>query len=146
MAWINFSWFFPACTSKDFRQNFWPIPAVLRNTCLSWKEKWLSHLTALICVNFLAVSEASFVESYSSNPVNLVRVCDVCQSPQRRYILTRDHAKVPPQSKYLPYQQCLPGCAVVKKKTSYKAITLLNGKKFIKLTNDISCKAYDGGK
>ena len=104
------------------------------------------HLTALICVNFLAVSEASFRASYSSNPVNLVRVCDVCQSPQRRYILTRDHAKVPPQSKYLPYQQCLPGCAVVKKKTSYKAITLLNGKKFIKLTNDISCKAYDGGK
>ncbi|CAB4004073.1 Hypothetical predicted protein, partial [Paramuricea clavata] len=56
------------------------------------------------------VSEASFRASYSSNPVNLVRVCDVCKSPQRRYILTRGHAKVPPQSKYLAYQHCLPGC------------------------------------
>jgi hypothetical protein len=92
------------------------------------------------------VSEANFSASYSSNPVNLVRVCDVCQSPQRRYILTPDHAKVPPQSKYLAYQQCLPGCAVVNKETSYKTIELLNGQESIELTNDISCKAYDGGK
>jgi hypothetical protein len=92
------------------------------------------------------LSEASFRASYSSNPVNLVRVCNVCKIPQRRYILTRGHAEVPPQSKYLAYQQCLPGCVVVKKETSYKTIALLNGQKFIKVTNDVSYKAYDGGK
>ena len=97
-------------------------------------------------VNFLTVSEVKFSVSYSSNPVNLGRVCNVCKSPQRRYILTPGYDKAPPQSKYLAYQQCLPGCVVVEKKPYNKTITLINGQKIIKLTNDISCKAYDGGK
>ncbi|CAB3990359.1 Hypothetical predicted protein, partial [Paramuricea clavata] len=42
------------------------------------------------------------------------------------------------------YKQCLPG-SVLKNNTSTDQITLINNKvKFVNLTSDISCKAFNG--
>ena len=89
------------------------------------------------------MSEADFNANYTKNPVNLMRVCNVCNSAQPRYHLT--HNAVPPL-KYLAYKQCLPGSVALNKSTSTHQITLIKGNKetFVTLTNDISCKAYDG--
>jgi hypothetical protein len=89
------------------------------------------------------VSEADFNASYTKNPVNLMRVCNVCNSAQPRYHLTHNDAV--PQLKYLAYKQCLPGSVALKKNTSKVRVTLINNKvKSVTLTNDASCKAYDG--
>ena len=95
---------------------------------------------------FLAVTEVYFNASYVNNPVNLVRQCSVCNSPQPRYNLIHEHVKALPQFKYLAYQQCLPGCVVVEKNASIKKVkfTSDDGVKIVNFTNDISCKAYDG--
>ncbi|CAB4022767.1 Hypothetical predicted protein [Paramuricea clavata] len=93
------------------------------------------------------VSEAYFNIGYSKNPVNLLRVCDVCNNPQPRYQLaiTQWHIYVIPPHKYLGYQLCLPGCIVIKNSSSKVKIWLMSDKvKLVTLTNDISCKAYDG--
>ena len=89
------------------------------------------------------MSEADFNASYTKNPVNLMRVCNVCNSAQPRYHLT--HNAVPPL-KYLAYKQCLPGSVALNKSTSTHKITLIKGDKetFVTLTNDILCKGYDG--
>ena len=93
------------------------------------------------------MSEAYFKAKFSKNPVNLIRLCNVCNSTQPRYKLHPDHFKVNPPSKYLVYQQCLPGCVVVKNETSYLSTSMLSGSTVsVPLTNDISCKAYDGTK
>ena len=90
------------------------------------------------------MSEAYFNANYKKNPVNLMRVCNVCNSAQPRYHLTHNDAV--PQLKYLAYKQCLPGSVVLKKSTSTHKITLIKGDKetFVTLTNDILCKSYDG--
>ena len=93
------------------------------------------------------MSEAYFKAKFSKNPVNLIRVCNVCNSTQPRYKLHPNHINVVLQYKYLAYQQCLPGCVVVKNKTSNKQTSMLFGSPVsVPLTNDILCKAYDGAK
>ncbi|CAB4013038.1 Hypothetical predicted protein [Paramuricea clavata] len=90
------------------------------------------------------VPEVYFNAKYTKNPVNLMRVCDVCNSTQPRYSLAPEHENAVPQCKYLAYQQCLPGCVVVKHSRSEVVITYTYAGKFLNVTNDISCKAYDG--
>ncbi|CAB4032867.1 Hypothetical predicted protein, partial [Paramuricea clavata] len=93
------------------------------------------------------VSAAYFKAKYSKNTVNLIRVCNVCNNAQPRYKLHPKHFNVDLQYKYLAYQQCLPGCVVVKNETSNKQTSMLSGSSVnVPLTNDISCKAYDGAK
>ncbi|CAB4003601.1 Hypothetical predicted protein, partial [Paramuricea clavata] len=90
--------------------------------------------------------EVYFSANYSNNPVNLLRLCDACNSPQPRYKLIHGHEKAYSQFKYVAYQQCLPGCVVKSKKTCNVTITLTsNEEKIVNLENDTSCKAYDGG-
>ena len=91
------------------------------------------------------MTEAYFNANYTNNPVNLMRVCNVCDSAQPRYKLIPYHATAISTFKYREYQQCLPGCVVVKNSTSKVEITeISNAMKNVTLTNDISCKAYDG--
>ena len=93
------------------------------------------------------MSEAYFKAKYSKNPVNLIRVCNVCNNTQTRYKLHPKHDNVVLPYKYLAYQQCLPGCVVVKNETFNKQTSMLSGSlDNVSLTNDISCKAYDGTK
>ncbi|CAB4023523.1 Hypothetical predicted protein [Paramuricea clavata] len=93
------------------------------------------------------VSEAYFKAKFSKNPVNLIRLCNVCNSAQPRYKLHPKHFNVVLPYKYLAYQQCLPGCVVVRNETSNKQTSMVFGSPVnIPLTNDISCKAYDGAK
>ena len=73
-----------------------------------------------------------------------MRVCNVCNSTQPRYKLHPKHVKTTPPFKYLAYQQCLPGCVVAENRTSEVKITLTYVVKSLNVTNDISCKAYDG--
>jgi hypothetical protein len=92
------------------------------------------------------VSETDFNGQYKKNPVNLIRRChsDVSK-PQQRYRLAPKHGEVVPQLKYLAYQQCLPGSVALDTSTSNVKITFINNNvKSVALTNDISCKAYDG--
>jgi hypothetical protein len=93
------------------------------------------------------VTEAYFNANYTKNPVNLIRVCNVCDSAQPRFKLNPDHVKATPPFKYLAYQQCLPGCIVLKNNQSDKTTMMTSNKqKNFPLTNDILCKAYDGAK
>ena len=94
------------------------------------------------------MSEVYFKAKFSKNPVNLMRVCNVCNSTQPRYQLHPDHSNANPQSKYLAYRQCLPGCVVVQNNTSYEQTSVTFNSKVNKvlLTNDILCQAYDGAK
>ncbi|CAB4018513.1 Hypothetical predicted protein, partial [Paramuricea clavata] len=93
------------------------------------------------------VSEAYFKAKFSKNPVNLIRLCNVCNITQPRYKLHPKHFNVVLPYKYLAYQQCLPGCVVVKNETSNKQTSMLSGSSVgVPLTNDILCKAYDGAK
>ncbi|CAB4019963.1 Hypothetical predicted protein [Paramuricea clavata] len=93
---------------------------------------------------FLATTEVYFNASYANNPVNLIRQCNVCNSPQPRYNLIHEHVEALPQYKYLAYEQCLPGCVVVEKDATLKNIQFTSGDGLKIVTNDISCKAYDG--
>jgi hypothetical protein len=89
------------------------------------------------------VKESDFNREYKKNPVNLISHSNVSK-PQQRYIFTHIDAVRP--STYLGYKQCLPGSVAFKKHTSNFSVTLINNKvKFVALTNDISCKAYDAG-
>jgi hypothetical protein len=89
------------------------------------------------------VPETYFNANYTKNPVNLMRVCNVCNSAQPRYHLTLNNA-VPPL-KYLAYKQCLPGSVALKKSTSTHKITLIDSNQVtFDVTNDISCNGYDG--
>jgi hypothetical protein len=90
------------------------------------------------------VPETYFNANYTKNPVNLMCVCNVCNSAQPRYHLTHNNA-IPPL-KYLAYKQCLPGSLALKKSTSTHKIILIGGNlvTFVNVTNDISCKGYDG--
>ncbi|CAB3980131.1 Hypothetical predicted protein [Paramuricea clavata] len=91
------------------------------------------------------VRETYFKANYKKNPVNLMRVCNVCNSAQPRHQLNPYHAEVTPPFKYLAYKQCLPGSVAIEKNTSKVQITLTsNNEKSVTLINDISCKAYDG--
>ena len=93
------------------------------------------------------MSAAYFKDNYTKNPVNLIRLCNVCNSTQPRYKLHPNHINVVLQYKYLAYQQCLPGCVVVKNETFNKQAGMLFGRFVnVSLTNDILCKAYDGAK
>ena len=95
---------------------------------------------------FLAVTKNYFKANYSNNPVNLLNQCEVCKNPQPRYKLNSKHHSSTPTFKYLSYQQCLPGCVVVKNKIFKVTITFTsNVHKIVELTNDILCKLYDGG-
>ena len=98
-------------------------------------------------MNFLAVSEADYKANCTKNPVNLIRVCNVCDSAQPRYKLHPNHFDAVVAFKYLAYQQCLPGCVVVKNETSNKQTSFMSGRSVsVPLTSDILCKAYDGAK
>ena len=93
------------------------------------------------------MSEANYKATYTKNLVNLIRVCNVCNSAQPRYKLHPNHFDAVVAFKYLAYQQCLPGCVVVKKETSNKQTSLISGSAdSVPLTSDILCKAYDGAK
>ena len=96
---------------------------------------------------FLSVSEAHYKTKYKKNPVNLIHRCHshVC-NPQPRYRLTDKHTLAAPQSKYLAYQQCLPGSVALKKPHNDNvSINMISGgEEIVDVLNDISCKAYDG--
>ena len=98
-------------------------------------------------MKFLAVSEAYFNAKYTKNPVNLIHRCHShdCK-PQPRYRLAPEHKHAVPHFKYLAHQQCLPGNVALNKSTSEVDMTFTYGVKFnfVSVTNDISCKAYDG--
>ncbi|CAB3979531.1 Hypothetical predicted protein [Paramuricea clavata] len=90
------------------------------------------------------VSEAEYIADCTKNPVNLIHRCHshACK-PQKRYRFTHIDAVRP--STYLAYKQCFPGSVALKNNTSTVPVTLINNKvKFVNLTSDISCKAYDG--
>ena len=90
------------------------------------------------------MSEAEYSANCKKNPVNLIHECHshACK-PEQRYRFTHIDAVRP--STYLAYKQCLPGSVALKNNTSINQITLINNKvKFVNLTSDISCKAYDG--
>ena len=125
-------------TSRDMLRDLIQVPAA---------RKGDYYTAALVCMNFLAVSEADYKANCTKNPVNLIRVCNVCDSAQSRYKLHPIHLNVEPALKYLAYRQCLPGCVVVKNETSIKQTSLIAGRSVsVPLTSDILCKAYDGAK
>ena len=93
------------------------------------------------------MSEADYKATYTKNPVNLIRACNDCNSAQPRYKLHPKDANAESRFIYMEYQQCLPGCVVVKKETSNKQTSLISGSAdSVPLTSDILCKAYDGAK
>ncbi|CAB4026845.1 Hypothetical predicted protein [Paramuricea clavata] len=93
------------------------------------------------------VSEADYKASYTKNPVNLIRACNICNSAQPRYKLHPKHATAVSRFIYMEYQQCLPGCVVVRNKTSNKQTSMVFGSPFsVPFTSDILCEAYDGTK
>ncbi|CAB4030912.1 Hypothetical predicted protein, partial [Paramuricea clavata] len=126
------------------KKNFYKYVVYNHTDCKCGNLKYRTRKLYKIITNN-KVSEAYFKAGYSNNPVNLVRVCDVCNIPQPRYLLTPRHAIVTPPFKYLGYQLCLPGCIAVKQSISNVEVMWTIGKlKFIPLMNDIFCKAYDG--
>ena len=90
--------------------------------------------------------ETYFNANYTKNPVNLIHRCHShpC-NPQQRYKLTPKQYKAIPVFKYLAYKQCLPGSVALKTNTFDVEINVIGDNvKFVTLTNDILCKAYDG--
>ncbi|CAB4028242.1 Hypothetical predicted protein, partial [Paramuricea clavata] len=139
----------PDTTNKDRdsrNEKFYKYVVYNHTTCTCGNLKYRdSRLYKTITNN--EVSEAYFKANFSKNPVNLMRVCNVCNSTQPRYQLHPDHSNANPQSKYLAYRQCLPGCVVVQNNTSYKQTSMTSDKvDNVLLTNDILCEAYDGAK
>ncbi|XP_028405307.1 uncharacterized protein LOC114527811 [Dendronephthya gigantea] len=86
------------------------------------------------------VSEEYFLQKYKVNPMNLLNQCDYCNTTRERF------KRLPGRflKKYLPYEQCLPGCVVKEKKT--KSVELETGsgetENFL-LTSDTKCEAFD---
>ena len=93
------------------------------------------------------MSKSHYKTKYKKNPVNQIHRCHshVC-NPQPRYSLTDKHILAAPQSKYLAYQQCLPGSVALKKPHNDNvSINMISGgDEIVNVLNDISCKAYDG--
>ena len=92
------------------------------------------------------MSEADYKAKYRKNPVNLIHRCHshVC-NPQPRYSLVNEHANVIPKSKYLAYQQCLPGSVALEKNNYNISIKMISGGVgIVGVLNDILCQAYDG--
>ena len=90
------------------------------------------------------LEEKEFNDKYKKNPLNLLRQCNYCNSSHPRYKLHPYHQKAFPESKYLKFKQCLPGCVVISNDTFNEETHLTNEKKQnVSLTNDTSCVAYD---
>ena len=69
----------------------------------------------------LAVSREDFLKEYENNPVNLRRPCDFCKEPHPRYMRHPEKiVDVSPEFRYLPYDQCLPGCVPQSKIKRYE--------------------------
>ncbi|CAB4027508.1 Hypothetical predicted protein [Paramuricea clavata] len=139
----------PDTTNKDRdsqNEKFYKYVVYNHTSCTCGNLKYRdSKLYKTITNN--EVSEAYFKAKFSKNPVNLMRVCNVCNSTQPRYQLHPDHFNANPQSKYLAYRQRLPGCVVVQNNTSYEETSkTFNKVDNVLLTNDILCEAYDGAK
>ncbi|CAB4010488.1 Hypothetical predicted protein, partial [Paramuricea clavata] len=136
----------PDITNKDSssKKKFYKYVVYNHTSCTCGTLKYReSTLYKTITNN--EVSEADYKVKFSNNPVNLIRACNVCNSAQPRYKLHPKHATAVSRFIYMEYQQCLPGCVVVRNKTSNKQTFMVFGSPFsVPLTSDILCKAYDG--